>query len=88
MKAYLKEEFAVHNEQGKKIIHLPKGSEIQVIRFEYVPKEEFSDLSEWQLKTVRDECLITYVRGKFLAIPKEICYVPKVIGWNWNLVLF
>jgi len=81
----LDKDLVISNSQGEKIIELKAGMPINTIRFEYVPKEAFDDKMDFQIDRLRTDAYIVYFRGRFIAVPKNMCTVPYTIGWIRNL---
>ncbi len=86
MIAYCLYEISMEGVQGGVLIH--EGEEFNVINPMYIDKNSIiypftTDL--FNVEQLKDKFYFAYKRGKFVAIDKNRCFIPKAIGWKANV---
>lgn len=81
----LKQDLVLTNDKGDKILELRAGMQLSTIRWEYVPEHIWENRFDFQKERALKEAYAVYIRGKFIAVPKNICEVPITIGWRYNI---
>ena len=74
-------------QEGTGKLEIPAGSSFSSIRFCYISKD--STVVDVRGNPVdesnEDSYLIIYIRGRMVAIPKDMCEIPVSIGWRLNV---
>jgi hypothetical protein len=82
---YLKQDLVATNEKGETILELKSGMQFTAINWDYVPEWAFENAYDFQIEKMRKDAFCVYFRGRWVLVPKNLCEVPKTIGWRANV---
>ena len=83
----VKETFQIKDQKGEVLFTVHSGMSLTRMNMCYISEDSHIETFGYYTdrQAIDKKCFVVYLRGNYIAIPKENCDVPLTDGWKWNL---